>query len=98
MIEGIIGLFVILLIGLVAPYIKEWYLCTFNSEDIVKTEFTQNGWTQTRRNGVTIQHIYPPSKPVEGDIWINSFDGQTYFWNSTAWEPKNPKEGDIWFY
>jgi len=98
MIEGIVGLFVILFIGLVAPYIKDWYQNTFHPEDIVKVTMTKDGWTQTRRDGVVINHVYPPQKPVAGDVWINSLSGQTYIWNSTAWEPANPKEGDVWFY
>lgn len=98
MIEGIVGLFVILLIGLVAPYIKDWYQRTFNPEDIVKITVTQDGWTQTRRDGVVINHINPPQTPIAGDLWFDRLSGQTYIWDGTAWGISKPKEGDLWLW
>ncbi len=70
MIEGIVGIFVILFLILVVPYIKDWYKRTHNPEDIVKITFTQDGWTQTRRDGTEIIHMNKPSKPQAGDIWF----------------------------
>ena len=98
MIEGIVGLFVILLVALIFPYAKDWYRNTFHPEDIVKITVTQNGWTQTRRDGVVINHAYPAQTPIAGDLWFDRSNGQTYIWSGSQWEPKNPKEGDLWLW
>jgi hypothetical protein len=100
MIEGIVGLFVILLLILVVPYIKDWYNRTHNPEDIVKITMSQQGWTQTRRDGSIIVHSNPqPEKPLVGDIWHNAAEGCSYIWNGEEWVPwGKPQKGDVWFW
>lgn len=70
MIEGIVGLFVIVGLMLVVPCIVDWYKRTHNPEDIVKITITQDRWIQTRRDGTEIHHMNEDRPPKEGDLWL----------------------------
>jgi len=76
MIEGIVGLFVILLIGLVAPYIKDYFNRETISYKVFDSQDTKplNGdmWFD-RSSGQTYvwnQTQWEPVNPKEGDVWF----------------------------
>ena len=94
MIEGIVGIFVILFLILVVPYIKD-ALVKYREPDQTVTFIPYSN----------DQHVYappsdaPPLSPVYGQTWMNTQNGIAYFWDGKVWNPYHtPKEGDVWFW
>ena len=82
MIEGIIGLFVILFLILVVPYVKDWYIKWKEPEYL------------PRSYGNHVDSM-PPIMPAVGTRWANTNDNKIYIFNGDVWEPR---EGDVWFW
>jgi hypothetical protein len=84
MIEGIVGLFVILFLIPGIPFIKDW---------IVKHRETEYKYVP----GSHGNHVsaLPPENPAVGTRWANIVDNKIYVFTGEVWEPR---EGDVWFW
>lgn len=97
MIEGIIGLFVILIGALVTPYIKDYF-----NPDTKPTGV--NGEVHYQAGGAVYKFpVYAdknkPLKPYLGMSWLNLNDSKIYGWDGNDWVLRvEPKEGDLWLW
>ena len=97
MIEGIVGIFVILLLILVVPYIKDY----FNKQS---STTSVNGEVHHKVGDVTYKFSVfadkkPPAYPSLGMSWLNTNDSKIYVWNGQVWQLRvETKEGDLWLW
>ena len=97
MIEGIIGLFVILFLILVVPYIKDWY----DKNHGVQDDFVGN--IILERNGVQYKfnieygEEFPPN-PNLFQKFLNTKDNMVYNYDGEQWLKFVGFEGDLWLW
>ena len=97
MIEGIIGLFVILFLILVVPYIKDYFNPELKPTGV-------DGEVHYKTGDVTYKFPVhadktPPINPHLGMSWLNLNDSKIYGWDGKVWTLRvEPKEGDLWLW
>ena len=97
MIEGIVGLFVILALILAVPYIKDYFNPELKPTGV-------DGEVHYTRGDVTYRFPVhadkaPPLKPHPGMSWLNLNDSKIYMWDGNLWALHvEPKEGDLWLW
>ena len=95
MIEGIVGIFVILFLILVVPYIKDAWVKYKQPDQTVTTLISYSNDQYVYAPGSDV----PPLSPVYGQTWMNTQNNIAYVWDGKVWSPYHtPKEGDVWFW
>lgn len=99
MIEGIVGLFVILFLFLVVPSIikiaRRWWEIYNEPVEINTDRLTYD----FDKFVYAAPSDMPPANPVFGQTWMNTQNKTAYMWNGDVWSPYHtPKEGDVWFW
>lgn len=99
MIEGIVIIFVILIVLLTSPFIKDWY---YKYYGVNESDFRAN--IIMERDGVQYKFDIEygeefPENPVTGKKFMNTKDNTIYNFDGKNWLPFIiAGQGDIWFW
>ena len=106
MIEGIVGIFVILFLILVVPYIKDWHYKSYQPEDssatYIRYQGVQYGTFKTKDKVINTAYYpgpMPPISPFQGMIWKDDKTNNLYIFTGEMWEVYIKfEQGDVWFW